>query len=81
MIALFEANDKVSQARFLEFMTHGLEPVRDPERYAQLLEAKTALEEFIDTTEDGSEEHRAANVAIANVTIALTEYEKHERAS
>lgn len=75
MMAFFDANDKVLQARFLELMTEGLDRVRGPDRYKQLRDACTELEKFRDTVEFASEEHFAINAAIANVEFALNEYE------
>jgi hypothetical protein len=75
MIAFFDPADKRSQAQFLLLMSEGIERIRDPERYIQLREARMALEKFRDSTEDGSEERRAVNIAIDNVRGVLVQYE------
>lgn len=75
MIAFSNGDDKATQAQFLLLMSEGLERITDPERYMQLRDARTALKEFRDTTQEGSEERRAVNIAIDNVREALVRYE------
>lgn len=72
----FDANDKASQAEFFLMMSEGLERIADPERYMLFRDTRTALEEFRDTTQEGSEERRAVNIAISNVREEMVRYEE-----